>query len=195
MIEQLSKPWASPPCPQPLTAHRPHLQEVRAADSKLGLYRWLPSLRPWVEYLTSLILNFHAYKPQRITTPLQGFEKTDQNAAFVILWEAAYHCLTAALINVAPLPPAYRSLDFEAGWQTADCCIHDPQSSLALHISVQFWGLRNPTKNLPKDTICIPHLTPTPYLLWGDPKFLSRNSITCLSILSMPSREIGTWKY
>lgn len=98
-------------------------------------------------------------------------------------------------INVAPLPPAYRSLDFEAGWQTADCCIHDPQSSLALHISVQFWGLRNPTKNLPKDTICIPHLTPTPYLLWGDPKFLSRNSITCLSILSMPSREIGTWKY
>lgn len=82
MIEQLSKPWASPPCPQPLTAHRPHLQEVRAADSKLGLYRWLPSLRPWVEYLTSLILNFHAYKPQRITTPLQGFEKTDQNAGF-----------------------------------------------------------------------------------------------------------------
>ena len=144
MIKQVSKPWESPPCPHPLNCtSTPSTGDV-CCRFKLGLYQSLPS--PWFggEYLTSLSLSFDVCK--LVFMPLAGaLMRLTRMLPFFILRESSLPaCLTVAPINVVPLPPANRSLDFEAGWQTDYSCKHNPwwcESHSVVSDSLQPHGL------------------------------------------------------
>lgn len=128
MIKQVSKPWESPPCPQPLNCtSTPSIGDV-CCQFKLGLYQLLPSSWFGGEYLTSLSLSFNVCK--LVLMPLEGalMRLTRMLLPFFIPRESSLpvFCLTVAPINLVPLPPADRSLDFEAGWQTNYSCKHNP---------------------------------------------------------------------